>query len=219
MSSRIAAGLAAAVMFVLAGAALAQRADQNTGGPTKNTLKLTVAEPSEGAVIVGSAVRVVVAYNRDAFAGQGTRFGEPNFPQPRFDVYLDNKLQTTLKGTEANVANLQNVPAGNHKITVVALNVSGEIIDRKEVAIRTSSEVMPGAAPVAEAVPAPEAASVAESAPQAPSRPAYEAAPAAPAAPVERPKVLPKTASRAPAFALAGLALLAGGLFIARRHR
>jgi LPXTG-motif cell wall-anchored protein len=207
MSSRIAA-IFTAILFGVACAALAQRADPNTGGPTKNTLRLTVAEPAEGAVIVGSVVRVVVAYNHDPFTGQGTSFGEPNFPQPRFDVYLDDQLKTTLKGTEANVANLVNVSPGSHKITVVALNVSGEIIDRKEVEITTSEAA-------AAAAPAPPAENVPQAAPAPAPAPAYEP----PAAPVEKPTTLPATASHSPAIALAGLALLAGGLLIARKTR
>ena len=86
-------------------------------------------------------VRVTVGYNNQAFAaGQGTSFGEANFPQPRFDVYLDNTLKATLKGTEANTATIDNVPPGSHKIAVVALNVSGEVIDRKEVGITTTAD-------------------------------------------------------------------------------
>src|SRR5712692_4112509 len=128
-----------ATVFFAAGASLAQNADKNTGGPTKNTLRLRLTEPAEGATISGRSVRVAVDYNHRAFGtAQGTRFGEANFPQPRFDVYLDNTLKTTLKGTEANTATIENVPPGSHKIVVVALNVSGEVIDRKEVGITTT---------------------------------------------------------------------------------
>src|SRR5450759_5028258 len=174
MHNKIAASATVLALFVMAAVALAQNADQNTGGPTKNTLKLTLAEPLEGATITGSVVRVTVGYNPYAFGtGQGTHFGEPNFPQPRFDVYLDNTLKTTLKGTESNVATIENVPPGSHKIVVVAMNVSGEIIDRKEVNITTA------------AVPMPEPRrSVAEEVPREPAAiPAY--APAAPPASIE----------------------------------
>jgi LPXTG-motif cell wall-anchored protein len=211
MKTRIVSILAAAAVFVMAGTVLAQRADPNTGGPTKNTLRMTVTEPNDGAVIVGNAIRVVVAYNHEAFAtGQGTKFGEANFPQPRFDVYLDNALKTTLKGTENNVAHLENVALGMHKIVVVALNVSGEIIDRKEIEVRMTAPVQP-AAPA----PAPAVENVPQAAP--PPAPAYEP-PAAPA-PVEHPKALPATASFAPAFGLAGLGLVAVGLLVARKRR
>ena len=102
--------IAALALFAVAGLAVAQNADQNTGGPTKNTLKLRLVEPLEGASITGDSVRVAVDYNHDVFGtGQGTKFGEANFPQPRFDIFLDNTLKTTLKGTEANTTVLESL--------------------------------------------------------------------------------------------------------------
>ena len=203
--------IAALALFAVAGLAVAQNADQNTGGPTKNTLKLRLVEPLEGASITGDSVRVAVDYNHDVFGtGQGTKFGEANFPQPRFDIFLDNTLKTTLKGTEANTTVLEAVPAGAHKIVVLAKNVSGEVIDRKEVKITTSPTV------VVEAAPAPAPAPV--QAYQPPPAPApvqsYQPAPAPPA-PVEA--TLPKTASSAPQIALLGLGLVAVGLLISRK--
>ena len=202
--------IAALALFAVAGMAVAQNADQNTGGPTKNTLKLRLVEPLEGASITGDSVRVAVDYNHDVFGtGQGTKFGEANFPQPRFDIFLDNTLKTTLKGTEANTTVLEAVPAGAHKIVVVAKNVSGEVIDRKEVKITTSAVVVAEAAPAPPA-PAPAPAYVPPPAPA----PAYQPAPAPPA-PVE--PALPTTASSAPRMALLGLGLVAVGLLIRRK--
>jgi LPXTG-motif cell wall-anchored protein len=211
--------IAAIILFTVAGMVIAQNADPNTGGPTKNTLKLRLVEPAEGATISGSTVRVTVGYNNQVFAaGQGTRFGEANFPQPRFDVYLDNSLKATLKGTENNTATIDNVSPGSHKIAVVALNVSGEVIDRKEVGVTTtsmttmaentmsSSSISTAPAPA----PAPQAAP-----PPAPA-PSYQPAPA-PAAPAET--SLPHTASSSPRLALAGLALMAGGVLMGRKTR
>jgi hypothetical protein len=198
--------------LAVATAVFAQNADPNTGGPTKNTLKLKLMEPAEGATISGSTVRVTVDYNHQVFAaGQGTRFGEANFPQPRFDVYLDNSLKATLKGTESNTATIENVPPGKHKIAVVALNVSGEVIDRKEVGVTTSEAetVMAEKNTTVQTAPAP--------APPAPApAPSYEPAPA-PAAPAET--ALPTTASVFPRLALLGLALVAGGLILGRKVR
>jgi hypothetical protein len=208
--------IVAMVLFTVAGMVIAQNADPNSGGPTKNTLKLRLVEPAEGATISGNSMRVTVGYNSQAFgAGQGTRFGESNFPQPRFDVYLDNSLKATLKGTENNTATIDNVAPGSHKIAVVALNVSGEVIDRKEIDVTTTSMTT-----IAEntmrsssmsTAPAPQAAAP----PPAPA-PRYEPAPA-PAAPVET--SLPHTASALPRLALMGLLLVAGGLLVGRRVR
>ena len=201
--------IAALALFAVAGLAVAQNADQNTGGPTKNTLKLRLLEPLEGASITGDSVRVAVDYNHDIFGtGQGTKFGEANFPQPRFDIFLDNTLKTTLKGTEANTTVLEAVPAGAHKIVVVAKNVSGEVIDRKEVKITTSPSV------VVEAAPAPAPAPVQAYQPPPAPAPVYQPAPAPPA-PVEA--ALPTTASSAPRIALLGLALVAVGLLVGRK--
>jgi hypothetical protein len=167
-------------------------------------------EPSQGATITGDTVRVTVDYNHQIFAaGQGTRFGEANFPQPRFDVYLDNSLKATLKGTESNTATIENVSPGSHKIAVVALNVSGEVIDRKEVGITTTAAttVMAEKNTTVETAPAPAPP------PPAPA-PSYEPAPAPPA-PAET--TLPTTASIFPRLALLGLALVAGGLLLGRK--
>jgi hypothetical protein len=200
-----------------AGVALAQSADKNTGGPTANTLQLRLTEPAEGATITGTQVRVGVAYNMTAFGqGQGTKFGEANFPQPTFDIFLDNDLKATLKGTEANVAFIENVPPGSHKVVVMAKNVSGEVIDRKEVAITT----VPAAAAMAETTTT-TFAERAEPAPAPAPPPAPEPvmeAPAPPPAPVVEPE-LPKTGTAYPRMAAAGLALALVGLTLARKGR
>jgi hypothetical protein len=203
--------IVALALFAVAGMVVAQNADQNSSGPTKNTLKLRLMEPVEGATITGTSVRVAVDYNHVVFGvGQGTKFGEANFPQPRFDIYLDNTLKTTLKGTESNTAVIDNVPAGTHKIAVVALNVSGEVIDRQEVKVTTTPTVVAENTTTMATAPAP-----AYQPPPAPA-PAYQPAPAPPA-PAEA--TLPTTASGAPRLALLGLALVAVGFLIGRQPR
>ncbi|MDQ5858612.1 MAG: hypothetical protein M3542_10115, partial [Acidobacteriota bacterium] len=159
-------------------------------------------------------VRVGVAYNMTGFGqGQGTKFGEANFPQPTFDIFLDNNLKATLKGTEANVAFIENVPPGNHKIVVMAKNVSGEVIDRKEVGII----VVPAAAAMAETTTTTFVEKT-EPAPPPPPAPApVIEAPPPPPAPVE--VELPKTATAYPQMAAAGLALALVGLTLARKAR
>ncbi len=207
---------AAIALFAVAGMVFAQNADPNTGGPTKNTLKLRLVEPAEGATISGGSVRVTVGYNNQVFAaGQGTRFGEANFPQPRFDVYLDNTLKATLKGTEANTTMIESVPPGSHKIAVVALNVSGEVIDRKEVGITTTEMTIAESTTTSSSIstaPAPPAAAP----PPAPAPSTHEPAPAPPA-PMET--TLPQTASSSPRLALLGFALVAVGLLLGRKIR
>jgi LPXTG-motif cell wall-anchored protein len=193
-----------------AGVALAQSADFNTGGPTANTLQLRVTEPAEGATITGTQVRVGIAYNTSNFGeGQGTKFGEKDFPQPTFDVFLDNDRKQTVKGSEQNVVFIDNVPPGAHKIVVMAKNVSGEVIDRKEVNIITAPAV--AVAMEAPAPPPPAPAPLVE----APAPPPAPEPPPAPA-PMER-ETLPATGSAYPTVAMAGLALVAVGLSLARK--
>jgi LPXTG-motif cell wall-anchored protein len=211
--------IVAIALLAVAGMVFAQNADPNTGGPTKNTLKLRLVEPTEGATISGNSVRVTVGYNPQVFAaGQGTRFGEANFPQPRFDVYLDNTLKTTLKGTESNTATIENVAPGSHKIAVVALNVSGEVIDRKEVGITTTETTIAESTTTSSisTAPAPAPPPAPAAPPPAPAPSTYEPAPAPPA-PMET--TLPHTASSSPRLALMGLALVAGGLLLGRKIR
>jgi hypothetical protein len=202
----------------LAGVALAQSANYNTGGPTKNTLQLKLTEPAEGATITGTQVRVGIAYNTSNFGeGQGTKFGEKDFPQPTFDVYLDSDLKQTVKGSESNVVFIDNVPAGAHKVVVMAKNVSGEVIDRKEVNITvapavaaettTTTTTLVEKAPPPPPPPAPAPAPVIEPPPPPPPAPAMEM----------QHEALPKTGSAYPRVAAAGLALAIAGLALSRK--
>jgi LPXTG-motif cell wall-anchored protein len=203
--------------FAAAGLCLAQNADRNTAGPTKNDLKLRVTEPAEGATITGGSVRVAVDYNRPMFgAGQGTKFGEATFPPPKFNVFLDGKLQQTLMAGEANVATLENVAPGNHKIVIEAANLSGEVIDRKEINIQTISET--ASASAATSAPVQSSASAPSYEPPRPSSPPPAAQAAPPPAP-ETPSTLPQTGSSAPRLAAAGLALALSGVLLSRKAR
>jgi LPXTG-motif cell wall-anchored protein len=192
-----------------AGVAAAQNADLNTAGPTANTLQLKLTEPAEGATITGTQVRVGLSYNQAAFGkGQGTKFGEANFPLPIFEIYLDNDLRQTLKGTDANIALIENVPPGAHKIVVMAKNISNEVIDRKEVNVTTVPAVVEAAPAPPPPPPAPAPAIEAPAPPPPPPAPA----------PMER-ETLPKTGSVYPTLALAGVALASVGVSLARKVR
>jgi hypothetical protein len=196
----------ALALFAVAGLSLAQNADKNSAGPTKNDLKIRVVEPLEGATITGTTARVAVDYDRSSYREQGNvDKGLDKFPPPTFSVFLDNDLKQTLK-TGDTVATIDNIPPGSHKIVILAKNISGEVVDRKEINITAVTVQMPEPRqPVAKEVPR-------EPAPI----PAYE--PAAPPAPIEA-TTLPKTASHSPRLALAGLALVACGLLLARKVR
>jgi hypothetical protein len=219
MHKRVSALILALAFFAVAGMSLAQNADKNTAGPTKNDLRLRVTEPAEGSTVVGTSVRVTVDYNRAPFgSGQGTKFGEANFPPAKFDVFLDNKLVQTLTTGESNIATIESVPAGSHKIVVLAKNLSGEVIDRKEINFVSTPEVAATNPPPA-AAPAP-ATTIETQAPPPPPASSYSSRTTqpAPSAP-EPPATMPQTASSAPRLALAGLALAFVGLVLSRKAR
>jgi LPXTG-motif cell wall-anchored protein len=201
----------ALALFAVAGLSLAQNADKNSAGPTKNDLKIRVVEPLEGATITGTTARVAVDYDRSQYREQGNvDKGLDKFPPPEFVVFLDNDIRQTLKAGDT-VATIDNIPPGSHKIVILAKNIAGEVVDRKEINItavtapamasrssstteRTRAE-MPAPAPATSYQPAPAPASV------------------------ETASTLPKTASSSPRLALLGLALVAGGLLVGRKGR
>jgi LPXTG-motif cell wall-anchored protein len=203
-------------MLCLAPLALAQNADQNSAGPTRNQLHLRLTEPREGAQITGSSVRVAVDYTKTSFGeGQGTKFGDKNFPMPIFDVFVDNDLKQSIKGSEGNVATIDGLAPGNHTIVVLAKNISGEIIDRATVNVVTGATVADSSLTMSTPNEKPEPAPA--PAPVAPPPPAYSAPVSTNTTPTADSNTLPATGSNAPATALLGLTLLAGGLLVARR--
>lgn len=228
---RVTTGLLTAVaVFALTGAMIAQNADQNTGGPTKNTLRLRLVEPREGSRITGSSIRVAVDFNRTLFGeGSGTKFGNANYPQPRFDVFLDNTLKETIKGGEKNVVDILNVAPGSHKVVVLAKNVSNEIIDRAEVSVTTVEATAAASDQTTSTGSTASTSSSSYASPSTPpaSSPSTASAPELPrdtmTASTDRPvaahrRKLPKTASPAPAAAAIGLGLLAAGAWVGRQR-
>lgn len=209
--------LTSIVFLASASALLAQNANMNTAGPTKNDLKMHITEPVEGATISGTSVRVAVDYDRTPYReqGQATR-GLSKFPPPTFDVLVDNELKQSLTGGN-NVATVENTTPGRHKLVVLAKNLSGEVIDRKEVSFSTVTMTASTTTTSATTERQTTAEVAAPPPPPAPA-PVAEAAPApAPPAPIET--TLPHTASSAPRAALAGLLLVAAGIFFARKAR
>jgi hypothetical protein len=192
--------------LAVAGFAIAQNADQNTAGPTKNDYRLRVIQPLEGARITGTKVQVVV--DTEIPAERDTRQDVNSMPRPFVDVFLDELFQVTMRD-QNNVVDLDNVAPGPHTIVLLAKNLSGEIIDRKVVHIVAVE--LPVAKPVAErpVSPPPPAAA------PAPPAPSYEPPPAPPA-PIAAEKDLPTTATSDPLFAVAGFVLLLAGIAIRR---
>ena len=215
----LASTLAGAVaLFLAVGSALAQNADKNSAGPTKNDLKMKVLEPVEGATITGSTVQVAVSYDRARYREQGGEDkGLDKFPPITFAVFVDNSLKQTLNAGD-NVAMLTDLPPGPHKIVVMAKNISGEVVDRKEINVVNVAAAQVATSQVTET----RSETVAQStAPMPPPAPAYVPPPPPPPMPppsTSMPDTLPQTASNAPRLGLAGLVLLAGGLALLKRR-
>ena len=123
--------LVALAVAATASVGLAQNADKNSAGPTKNDYRLKVVEPLEGATVNGSTVRVVVDTRIPAEIGTEKR-DVNSMPRPRIDVFVDNDNKGTLEA-EQNVIEVPNVNVGAHKLVLVAKNMSGEIIGRQEI--------------------------------------------------------------------------------------
>lgn len=226
---RIVTATLAVAGLMLAGLALGQNADPNTAAPTKNDYRLRVVEPREGARLVGSSFQVVVDLRPNPEVG-GERRDTDSMPAPRVDVFLDNENKGTLKEGQ-NVVTIESVTPGPHKLVVLAKNLSGEVIDRKEINVTAEAGTS-----VAQSSVETHRAPAAAPPPPAPAPPRVEAAPPPPApvaqapAPAPAPmtsmreetttarlETLPETASSTPLLAVAGLGLLVTGLALRRR--
>jgi hypothetical protein len=216
--------LTAALALVFAASlAAAQSADPNTSGPTKNTFRLRVLEPAEGATITGSSVRVAASTLIPGEADTTNIAPTDRTPRPEIVVFLDNTQKAVLDA-ETNTIMIDNVPAGTHKLVLLAKNKSGEIIDRKEINFTSTAPMAAAATSESPAVVAPP-----------PPAPAPVAAPPPPpvrqettvvtttdapeTATSEVPETLPQTASLLPLAALAGASLLGAGAALRLRRQ
>jgi LPXTG-motif cell wall-anchored protein len=185
--------------------AAAQNADKNSAGPTKNDYRLRLVQPLEGAKITGSTVQVVV--DTTIPAERDTKVDVNSMPRPRIDVFLDEVYQATMGDT--NVVDLERVSYGPHTVTLLAKNMSGEVIDRKVVDVYAMA---PPAPPVVARPSAPQPV-VAPPPPPAPAPPPAEPFPVVAQ---EEPRTMPKTGTSDGLVAIAGLVLLAGGIVVRR---
>jgi hypothetical protein len=222
----VAAGLA------LAGLALGQNADPNSAGPTKNDYRLRVVEPAEGAMIKGDSIQVVVDLR--PFPEVGAERRDVNsMPRPRVDIFLDNDSKGTLQEGQ-NVMTVDAVTAGAHKLVILAKNMSGEVIDRKEINFTAEPRTTVAQSSVEThraSATTDTQASVPPAPPEPPAR-VQAAPPPAPAPAVSMPRedttattttksarlqTLPETASSTPLLGAAGIGLILTGLAIRRR--
>jgi LPXTG-motif cell wall-anchored protein len=227
--------IAAVAVVATATVGLAQNADKNSAGPTKNDYRLRVVEPREGATVTGGTVRVVVDTRIPAEVGDEKR-DVNSMPRPRIDVFVDNTNVGTLEADQ-NVLEVPNVNTGAHKLVLVAKNQSSEIIDRKEInfssteavasattsntsATTSSTNTYTAPPPAPAPAPPPPAPASTYTAPSTAPSSTYTAPSttyqAPPPARSTR-KTLPKTGTSDGLVAISGLGLLAAGYALRRR--
>lgn len=193
--------IAAAVLGLAAATFVcAQNAKVYGGGPTANDYRLKIIQPLEGGKVTGPTVQVIV--DTEIPGEADVRRDTNSMPRPDVQVFLDDSRQGRMRD-ENNIVTLENVTPGPHKITLLAINRAGEVIDRKEIHfVALAPPAQPANVTVRNPRPAPPAPAPVEAAPP----------PAQAPAPVE----MPKTATSDPLLLAAGVALLAGGLVLRR---
>jgi LPXTG-motif cell wall-anchored protein len=222
-------------MLAVAAFAVAQNADKNTAGPTANDYRLQVIQPAEGATITGRNVQVIVDLNaRQQLAIQEKRDSD-SMPQARVTVFLDNASRGTLHD-EHNVMNIEDVAPGPHTLILEARNLSGEIIDHKEVrfvSVERAATNRPSksTAPAPPAANPPVAASSTSSSGPSAATPGMSGSSSGSMGSMgsmgstgtgmmsrsNAPANLPQTGSDAPLLAVAGFGLIGLGLAVFRR--
>jgi hypothetical protein len=228
MTFRGKAFTAALALVFAASLAAAQSADPNTSGPTKNTFRLRVLEPAEGATITGSSVRVAASTLIPGEADNTNIAPTDRTPRPEIVVFLDNTQKAVLDA-QTNTITIDNVPAGTHKLVLLAKNNSGEIIDRKEIhftsttvpmaAAATSTSVAAPPPPAREPAPAPAPVAAPPPPPVRQETTVVSTTDAPETATSEVPETLPQTASLLPLAALAGASLLGAGAALRLRRQ
>ena len=195
-------------VFGLAAAALAQAPDSiQSNAPTSRSFRMKVLEPAEGATIQGTEFNIVLGNPPATPPGTAVVPKERQYSlTPTYQVWIDGKDFGKIPIGQ-NVLRVTGVSTGPHKIVIAAKNTAGELIDRKELGITTTTVV----AEVRESAAAPAPAYVPPPAPE-PAAPA----PAQPQYTTESP-TLPKTATSYPLAALAGAVLVAAGALLRRR--
>jgi len=195
-------------VFGLAAAALAQAPDSiQPNAPTSRSFRMKVLEPAEGATIQGTEFNIVLGNPPATPPGTAVVPKErQDSLTPTYQVWIDGKDFGKIPIGQ-NVLRVTGVSTGPHKIVIAAKNTAGELIDRKEIGVTTTTVV----AEVRESAAAPAPAYVPPPAPE-PAAPA----PAQPQYTTESP-TLPKTATSYPLAALAGAALVAAGALLRRR--
>jgi LPXTG-motif cell wall-anchored protein len=203
--------LLAAVALGVAALCFAQGKPYSTA-PTDADYRLTIREPLNGATITGSEVQVVMSLPWVPDSSQAAIPKErADVMTPVFQIWVDGKDYGNLPGGQ-NVFVARDLSYGEHKIVVAAKNISGNVVDRKEIKVTT----VPPKVAVSQTDQAPPPRPVAAVAPPPPPPPAPVAAPPPPPEP---PPALPQTGTAYPGALVGGLGLILAGLALSRRRR
>lgn len=104
---------------------------------------LRIVEPPDGAIIPGSSIRVVIAREPapadGAAADRATVF-----------IFLDGAQQSSLLAKETQLT-LENVAPGRHRISVLAIDRDNQVVERRDVSVRTVEVASGSVSPSADA--------------------------------------------------------------------
>ena len=200
--------LLAAVALGAAALCLAQGKPNYSTAPTDADYRVTIREPLDGATITGPDIQVVMGLPWVPETNQSAKPKErADVMTPVFQVWVDGKDYGNLPGGQ-NVFTARDLPYGEHKVTVAAKNISGNLVDRKEIKVTT---VPPKVAVYQTEQPAPPRPAPVAAAPPPP--------PPAPAPEPEPVTTLPQTGTAYPGVLAGGLGLILAGLALSRRRR
>jgi LPXTG-motif cell wall-anchored protein len=202
--------LLAAVALGVAALSFAQSKPNYSTAPTDADYRLTIREPLDGATITGTDIQVVLGMPWVPETNQSAISKErADVMTPVFQIWVDGKDYGNLPGGQ-NVFVARDLPYGEHKITVAAKNISGNLVDRKEIRVTTVAPKV----------------SVSQTDQAPPPRPvaAVAAPPPPPPAPAPAPEpepvsTLPQTGTAYPGALAGGLGLILAGLALSRRRR
>ena len=206
--------LSALLALGLATLASGQNIGKYSNAPTDADYRMIVVEPKEGATLVGKDINIVLTLpampqgNPAPQANQDQKQQEMN--TPTFQIWVDGKNFGNLPIGQ-NVFVARDLSYGPHKVVVMAKNISGQVVDRKEISV-TTVETASSVSVTQSAAPAPY---VAERAPAPAPRIAIE--PPATTHYTSESPTLPKTATSYPLAAASGLLLLGAGALLRRK--
>lgn len=210
-------------LAVAAATAFAQSGPKYSAAPTDQDYRLTIVEPKANATITGKDIQIVLGGPRTP---EGNRYPQNiedkkqrDVNTPIFQIWIDDKdLGNVPSGQNVFVA--RDLSYGPHKIVVMAKNVAGELVDRKELSVTTVEASAASSVETRSSAIAGSTASKTESASTVPAPPSDQTASTGSAAGsrerASAGRTLPQTGSASPLLALVGVILIGSGVLLRR---